>query len=168
LLYMATYTFNDIINKTVCDLGCGSGILSIGSAYLGAEEVVGVDLDKSAVLTAKRNAEEIGVKVDWIVGDIELIRGKFDTIIQNPPFGVKKHGADLKFLQKALSLAKVVYSIHKSGIKNRRFIEKTVTKDLGGKITTIVETNLVIPHLFNFHKKPKYKVKVDIYRVVKE
>ena len=24
LLYMAAYTFNDIIDKTVCDLGCGS------------------------------------------------------------------------------------------------------------------------------------------------
>ncbi len=168
LLYMATYTFNDIIGKTVCDLGCGCGRLAIGAAYLGAKKVVGVDLDPLAVLTAKRCAEELGLKVEWVVGDIDLLRGRFDTVIQNPPFGVKRHGADLKFLEKALSLADTVYSIHKSGEKNRRFIEKTVTKRFGGKITNVVESTLVIPYLFNFHKKPKHKIKVDIYRIVKK
>ena len=167
LLYMAAYTFNDIIGKTVCDLGCGCGMLAIGAAYLGAKEVVGIDLDLVAIQTAKTNSRMVGVKVEWVVGDIEVLTGKFDTVIQNPPFGVKKHGADLKFLRKALSLANTVYSIHKSGEKNRRFIEKTVTKKFGGRVTNVVETVIVIPHLFSFHKKPKHKVKVDIYRIVK-
>ena len=167
LLYMAAYTFNDIIGKTVCDLGCGCGMLAIGAAYLGAEKVVGIDLDPLAVSTAKDNAREFGLDVEWIVGDIGLLRGRFDTVIQNPPFGVKKHGVDLRFLEKALSLADTVYSIHKDGEKNRRFIEKTVTKKFGGRVTNVVETVIVIPHLFSFHKKPKHKVKVDIYRIVK-
>lgn len=168
LLHMAAYTFNDIIGKTVCDLGCGCGRLAIGAAYLGAKKVVGIDLDPLAVLTAKRCAEELGLKIELVVGDVNLLRGRFDTVIQNPPFGVKKYGADLRFLEKALSLADTVYSIHKSGEKNRRFIEKMVAKRFGGKITNMVQATFTIPYLFKFHKKPKHKIKVDIYRIVKK
>ncbi len=39
------------------DLGCGSGILSIISLLLGAEEAVAVDIDPNAVDTAYENAE---------------------------------------------------------------------------------------------------------------
>jgi len=167
LLYMAAYTFNDIAGKTVCDLGCGSGILAIGAAYLGAREVMGIDVDKLAVLTAKKNSEELGVEVNWVVGDIELFRGRFDVVLENPPFGVRKHGVDLKFLNKALSIADVVYSIHKNGGINREFIRKLVT-ERHGLVTNIVEAELLIPHLFDFHRKPRYKVKVDIYRIIRK
>lgn len=36
MLYTIHNTFDDIENKTIADLGCGCGILSIGSAMLGA------------------------------------------------------------------------------------------------------------------------------------
>lgn len=42
---------------TVLDYGCGSGILAIAAAKLGAAEVVGVDIDPQAVRSAKDNAE---------------------------------------------------------------------------------------------------------------
>jgi len=32
ILYIAAYTYNDIIDKTIADLGCGTGRLAIGSA----------------------------------------------------------------------------------------------------------------------------------------
>ena len=35
-------------------------------------------------------------------------------MLQNPPFGVQKRGADRKFLKKALTTADTVYSLHKS------------------------------------------------------
>ncbi|MEL7606893.1 50S ribosomal protein L11 methyltransferase [Sedimentibacter saalensis] len=41
----------------VLDMGCGSGILSIASILLGAEDCVGVDIDENAVRIAKENAE---------------------------------------------------------------------------------------------------------------
>lgn len=41
----------------VLDMGCGSGILSIASILLGAENCVGVDIDENAVRIAKENAE---------------------------------------------------------------------------------------------------------------
>ncbi len=40
------------------DLGCGSGILSIGAMLLGAESVVAVDIEQNAVTTAAENAEK--------------------------------------------------------------------------------------------------------------
>ena len=45
----------------VLDVGCGSGILSIAAARLGARSVVGLDLDQTAVRAAKRNILENGV-----------------------------------------------------------------------------------------------------------
>ncbi|MCX8175967.1 MAG: METTL5 family protein [Candidatus Bathyarchaeota archaeon] len=167
ILYTATYTFNDITRKSVCDLGCGSGILALGAALLKACNVVAIDIDRLAILTAKSNMEKLGVDVELVVGDIDVLTGKFDTVLQNPPFGVRKRGADVRFLKKALSLGKVVYSIHKSGLENRRFIEEVVVKDSGGRVTNIFEAELTIPYTFNFHKKPKYRIKVDIYRIVK-
>ncbi|TET63238.1 RNA methyltransferase, partial [Candidatus Bathyarchaeota archaeon] len=35
ILYIAAYTYNDIIDKTVLDLGCGTGRLALGAAFLG-------------------------------------------------------------------------------------------------------------------------------------
>jgi ribosomal protein L11 methyltransferase len=46
------------------DLGCGSGILSIISLLLGADEAVAVDIDPNAVDTAYQNAERNGVGRD--------------------------------------------------------------------------------------------------------
>ena len=43
----------DIEGKTVCDLGCGTGVLAIGAALLGADRVKGVDSDPKAVVGGK-------------------------------------------------------------------------------------------------------------------
>ena len=45
----------DIPMNRVLDMGCGSGILAIAMAKLGADEVVAVDLDEQAVLVTKEN-----------------------------------------------------------------------------------------------------------------
>lgn len=42
--------------ETVLDYGCGSGILAIAAAKLGAQSVLGIDIDPQAVLTARENA----------------------------------------------------------------------------------------------------------------
>ncbi len=42
--------------SSVIDYGCGSGILAIAAAKLGATTVVGVDIDEQALLAARRNA----------------------------------------------------------------------------------------------------------------
>jgi len=42
----------------ILDMGCGSGILSIGAMLLGADSVVAVDIEQNAVETAAENAEK--------------------------------------------------------------------------------------------------------------
>ena len=81
VLYLATYVYDDIIGKTVMELGCGTGRLAIGAALLGAKEVYGVDIDRAAVKVAQKNSELLGVKENthWIVGDIDIVQGIFDT-----------------------------------------------------------------------------------------
>jgi len=46
--------------SSVLDYGCGSGILSICAALLGAGEVAGVDIDPQALATATENARRNG------------------------------------------------------------------------------------------------------------
>jgi ribosomal protein L11 methyltransferase len=51
----------DLTGKTVVDFGCGSGILGIAALKLGAERVIGIDIDPQALAASKDNAERNGV-----------------------------------------------------------------------------------------------------------
>jgi len=166
ILYIATYIYDDIAEKTVVDLGCGTGRLAIGAALLEAEETFGVDIDQLAVKTAKKNAEKLKVnkKTNWIIADIEVLRGHFDTVLQNPPFGVQRKGADRKFIEKALEIGHKVYSLHKSGESNRKFIKRFIELH-GGKVTGIFPMEMTIPKMFEFHTKRKHSLKVDLYLI---
>src|SRR3989337_3485924 len=128
MLFIAAYINDDIIEKTVADLGCGTGRPALGAVLLGAVETVGVDIDKEAVKVAKKSAEKLGVHKEtcWVIGDINVLRGRFGTVLQNPPFGVQKRSADRSFLLKALELAPRVYSLHKGAESNRAFLKRFI------------------------------------------
>ena len=166
ILFLAAYVNDDIIGKTIVDLGCGSGRLAIGAALLGAKEAVGIDIDGSAVRKAKENAEKLslGDRLDWIVGDIGVLHGKFDTALQNPPFGVQRRTADRRFLLKAMELASRIYSLHKGGETNRVFIKRFIEANRG-KVTSIFQMKFNIPRMFKFHTERKHEVNVDLYRI---
>ncbi len=166
ILFTATYIYDDIIAKTVVDLGCGTGRLAIGAALLGARETFGVDVDRAAVKMAQRNAEELnaGEMTHWIAGDIGTIQGSFDTILQNPPFGVQRRRADRKFIKRSLELGRRIYSLHKAGEANRGFIKRFIEKH-GGKVMSIFTLKVQIPRLFEFHTRKTHAVQVDLYRI---
>jgi putative methylase len=183
MLYIAAYIYDDIIGKMVLDLGCGTGRLALGAAFLGAKKVVGVDIDKSAVMTALENSKrmELRKKVQWVVTDIDAVKGNFDTVLQNPPFGVQKRGADRKFIKKALETGKVVYSLHKSSNTKKDLIKKLRAKGKsivqthpspflqwfiekhGGRIRDVYSMVMGIPYMFSFHKRKKHEFIVDLY-----
>jgi len=63
------------------DIGCGSGILSIAAIKLGAEKVLGVDIDIESVKNSRENADinEIGDELILGQGSVnEVLRGDFE------------------------------------------------------------------------------------------
>lgn len=67
---------------SVLDYGCGSGILAIAAARLGAAEVLGVDIDQQAVDASISNAARNTVKVRFQDSAHEL-KGQFDIVVAN-------------------------------------------------------------------------------------
>lgn len=59
----------DIQGKTVIDYGCGSGILGIAAALLGAERVIAVDTDPQALQATQDNARRNDVTVETYLPD---------------------------------------------------------------------------------------------------
>lgn len=165
ILYLATYTYNDVVGKRIVDLGCGTGRLSIGAVLLGAHEIVGIDIDRMTVKSAHKNAEKMGVKgkTQWIIGDIDVVRGPVDTVIMNPPFGTRVKHMDRIFLLKALSIAEVVYSLHKR--TTRQYLQRFIGSNQG-LVEAIFEMELKMMRVFNFHVKRKRIIEVDLYRII--
>ena len=55
LKLMEKYLGNNAAEKKVLDVGCGSGILSIGAALLGSTDILGIEIDEDAVRVANEN-----------------------------------------------------------------------------------------------------------------
>jgi putative methylase len=183
MLYIAAYVHDNVFSKTVLDLGCGTGRLALGAAALGAKQVVGVDIDKDAIRLAFKNSSKMKLRrrMQWIIGDIDIIRGGFDTVLQNPPFGVQKRKADRKFLEKALESGKVIYSLHKHPVVDTILAKKLETSKTdvsavtpspflkglierqGGEIKAVYAMAMTIPHMFDFHLKKKHQFIVDLF-----
>lgn len=74
----------------VLDLGCGSGILAILAAKLGAERVVGVDTDPEAVQVARENAARNAVsdRVHIFHGSHDVAPGHYHLVVANILAGV--------------------------------------------------------------------------------
>jgi ribosomal protein L11 methyltransferase len=68
--------------NTVLDYGCGSGILAIAAARLGAGQVAGVDIDPQAVEAARSNAERNGVQA-LFADSAEPVAGEYDVVVAN-------------------------------------------------------------------------------------
>ena len=84
----------------ILDIGTGSGAIAISLARLieGAE-VVAVDISKEALAIARRNAERLGAKVEFVeadaLGDLSHL-GEFDIIVSNPPYIPQSDIADMR------------------------------------------------------------------------
>lgn len=188
MLYLAAYKNGDILGKTVLDLGCGTGRLALGASYLGAQFVIGVDVDKTAIRTASKNSERTGSKtlVHWVLADIEAVTGSFDTVLQNPPFGVQKRSADRKFLEKALEVGNVIYSLHKHPVTDKQLIRRLKANPGGllqvepspfienfverrnGLVEAVYAMHMTIPRMFDFHTKTKHDFVIDLYIITRK
>lgn len=72
----------------VLDLCTGSGCILLSLLHFCPEaEGVGTDLSRGALETAGRNRERLGLRAEFVQGDLfENIKGTFDLIVSNPPY----------------------------------------------------------------------------------
>ena len=68
---------NNIADQRVVDYGCGSGILAIAAALLGAKTIDAVDNDPQAVAATKDNCSRNGLAVDRVAS---LLPDQFDAL----------------------------------------------------------------------------------------
>lgn len=74
----------DMKDKSVLDIGCGSAILSLYAAALGAERVVAVDNDEDAVLSAHKNIDLNNVSnIALSCSDLQKVREPYDIVLAN-------------------------------------------------------------------------------------
>jgi ribosomal protein L11 methyltransferase len=74
----------DLKGKTVMDMGCGTGVLGILAAKLGAAKVEGIDIESWATENAIENGTANGVEFHVETGNADLLKGrKFDIILAN-------------------------------------------------------------------------------------
>lgn len=86
-MIVSTLLHSDIEGKRVLDCGCGTGILGITASKLGAQEVVGYDIDDWSVNNTRHNAEINKVEnMEVLHGDstvLNHISGMFDIVMAN-------------------------------------------------------------------------------------
>jgi len=164
-------TFDDIENKMIADLGCGCGVLSIGSVMLGAGSVTGFDVDQDALEQFQENIADFEMdNIELVNADVVALEdrfiGKYDTVIMNPPFGTKHNkGLDIKFLETGLRLSsKSVYSLHKTSTRDH-ILKKA--KDWGVTAQVIAELRYDLPNTYKHHKKSSVDIQVDFIRFSK-
>lgn len=187
------YGLGDIDGMSVLDIGCGTGIFAIASSLMGARYSLGVDIDDESIALAKITQNGISdehdidvANINFIVGDINSFNSindllnnssninpddnsiplnKFDTLIQNPPFGSQEKGsrhADRKFMEFAVGSAEVIYSFH---MKNTEEFVIDYYRDLGAEVTHKLVYKFPIPKIYDFHKEESRDVKVVVLRV---
>ena len=187
------YALGDIDGMSVLDFGCGTGIFAIASSLMGASYSLGVDIDEESISLAKitqngifREHDIDDANANFIVGDINLFNSisdllndanlknignnhsslsRFDTLIQNPPFGSQEKGtrhADRKFMEFAVNSADVIYSFH---MKNTEEFVIDYYRDLGADVTHKLVYKFPIPKIYDFHTDESRDVKVIVLRV---
>ena len=83
--------FQPVIGKRLLDVGCGSGVLALAGAALGAAFCLGVDLSRAATRRSRENARDNGLAaaVHLVQGSTECLRGPFEVVVANLPWPVQ-------------------------------------------------------------------------------
>ncbi|MBV0923108.1 METTL5 family protein [Halomicroarcula limicola] len=159
----------DVQDRTVVDLGCGTGMLALGAALRGPDTVVGLDIDPAPLSTARTNERKVGstTSVSWVRADATrapLCPPEETTVVMNPPFGAQSGNehADRGFLETAAEVSEVSYSIHNEG--SREFVE-SFAADNGGEVTHAFEAEFDLPRQFDFHERDSQVITAEVYRI---
>jgi len=164
-ILFTAYHWRDIEGKTVFDLGCGTGIFSVGAMYMGAREVYGFDIDKNIISLATEYARSNNLPIHFQAQDVTDVTTRCDTVLMNPPFGAQKsnQNADRRFIEKGFDIAPVIYSLHLK--KTVPFIEKMIHA-LHGELSYQKDYDFPIKWMFQFHEKEVMTYSVTLLRIL--
>jgi ribosomal protein L11 methyltransferase len=86
----------DARGTDVLDIGCGSGVLAIAAARLGARSALGIDIDPDALESARENVDlnRAGGLVSVREGDFRLIRTPYSLVFANLTGQLLQHNAE--------------------------------------------------------------------------
>jgi ribosomal protein L11 methyltransferase len=84
-LLLATLAERLLGGETVLDVGCGSGVLAVSAARLGASSVRAVDIQPAAVTATMANADwnDVTGRVDASATPLEQVEGRFAVVLAN-------------------------------------------------------------------------------------
>jgi len=128
--------------EDVIDVGCGSGILSIGALKLGAGRALAVDIDQASVDATHENADANGIRSGLLVG-----LGSVDELLAN----------NFEFQQAPLVMANILANIlirlFEGGMgklvsKNGVLILSGILEEQADKVTRVA-----VEHGFNLIEK---------------
>jgi ribosomal protein L11 methyltransferase len=82
-------------NRTVLDIGCGSGVLAIAAVKLGAHSALGIDIDPDALENARENSglNQMGDRVRYEEGDFREMTIRADVVVANLTGGLLERSA---------------------------------------------------------------------------
>ncbi|AWR98898.1 METTL5 family protein [Metallosphaera hakonensis] len=159
-LIWTAYIQGNVKDKKVIDMGCGTGRLCAGASALGGYCTC-AEIDSEALSLGKEVFEKLGLEAEFVETDCTQFHGVYDTVIQNPPFGNVKRGADLSFLRTALGLANTVYSIHKSNPNSRDLLTREARSR--GFSVEVLPLSFPLTPYYPWHREKVYRFLVDIY-----
>jgi putative methylase len=152
----------------VLDLGCGTGMLAIGAALLGAR-VTGVDIDQGALDVATASAElaRVASRTTWVCSDVADFAQteRFDAVVMNPPFGAQRanRGGDRIFYDQART--------HTTGAiwflappVSEGFL-RGYARDAGGSVEKVGEWSFPLPATMAHHARDIKTLRVGGYRM---
>lgn len=161
----------ELESKRVADLGCGTGILGIGALALDASHVTFLEIDPRTFPALMANLALLEQALDKEFGNYEIIQGDVsqfdrdaDLVIQNPPFGTRTPGVDVQFLNVAMRVAPVVYSLHKTSTEEHL---KRIVTQAGRKMVAITRHEFPLKNTMAQHEKRIERIEVSCLKIVR-
>ncbi|MFW6378708.1 MAG: METTL5 family protein [Nanoarchaeota archaeon] len=164
-----------IQNRIVIDLGCGTGILSIGALLLDAKKVIMVDDDPDMKTIIEKNMQLL--ESEYVIDtsglfefhnrDARSFRANADkkecAIIMNPPFGTSVTHIDTEFLKVAFQNADNIYTMHKSSTKEH--IIKTC-REAGAIVSYEEDSSFLIKNTMKEHRRQNQRIEVTLFHII--